>query len=73
MCVTIELSPARIALPWDSDRKTVTVPIGLDVEHTTLVVRAVLTELAVPQPASGAVCWCGEPIDIKGEVIGDAA
>ncbi|MGI3225177.1 hypothetical protein ACRJ4B_15900 [Streptomyces sp. GTA36] len=26
--------------------------------------RAILSELVVEQPALGAVCWCGAPVDL---------
>lgn len=72
MCVKVDRS-TRVTAPWDHEREIITIPAGLDTEHTVLAVRAVLLELVVQQPAAGAVCWCGEPVDIEGEVIGDAA
>jgi hypothetical protein len=33
-------------------------------ERCVTVVRAIMAELAVLQPELGAVCWCGEPIDL---------
>lgn len=64
MCVEVELCPTRVTLPWDAERLTITVLAGRGVERTTRAVRAVLIELDALQPPLGAVCWCGDVVDI---------
>lgn len=63
MCVRVHTS-TRVTTPWDSTTGTLTVPAGLSSARATLAVRAVLLELAVPQPEVGAVCWCGQVVEI---------
>ena len=64
VCVKVDLSSIRVTVPWDADGGLITVPAGLGVARTERIVRAVLLELAVQQPPSGAVCWCGQAVDI---------
>jgi hypothetical protein len=65
MCVTIALSPITDSYqPWDYRARTITLPDTLPAEHRLRVVRAVLAELAVPQPESGARCWCGAAVEL---------
>lgn len=65
MCVHISVRFAtRIAVPWDPDRRTLTVPAGLSTVRTMAAVRTVLTEMGVEQPSVGAVCWCGQPVEV---------
>lgn len=63
MCVLIRRT-TRVVSPWDATLRTITIPAQLDADRAVLAVRTVLAELAVPQPASGALCWCGAPVDI---------
>lgn len=64
MCVRIRFT-VRSGLPiYDSAAGLLTLPGNLNPAHRVTAVRAVLTELAVPQPELGAVCWCGEAIDL---------
>lgn len=67
MCVQVELS-SHVTCPWDAERLTIIVLAGRGIEHTIRDVRAVLIELNTPQPQHGAVCYCGEPIDIPAVV-----
>jgi hypothetical protein len=67
VCVTVQLS-ARVTVPFDPDRKIITVPAGLDAKHATYAVRAVLEELGAPQSPVGAVCLCGAVIDMAAVV-----
>ncbi|MES9804967.1 hypothetical protein [Streptomyces cinereoruber] len=48
--------------PYDAGTGTVTLPDALPHADTLVALRAVLEELAVEQPESGAICWCGEDI-----------
>jgi hypothetical protein len=48
--------------PWDADAGVITVPDTLSPPLALRAVRTVLTELAVPQPDFGALCWCGAPV-----------
>lgn len=64
MCITVRRStaPAVTLMPWDPDTLTITIPVGLGAGATITAVRAVLVELAIPQPPGGAVCCCGHPV-----------
>lgn len=64
MCIKVRFAPLGSAPAYDPDTRTVCLPYGLDRAHTVIAARAVLTELAVPQPRFGAVCYCGEPFDL---------
>ncbi len=68
VCVNIQLSTSAIAQPWNADTRTITLPAGQDTRKTTLLVRAVLIELDVVQPHYGALCYCGELLDIAAVV-----
>lgn len=64
MCVRIHFSSHPALRMYDADTGTITLPHGLDLLLRVTAVRAVLSELRVIQPELGAVCWCGEPIDL---------
>ncbi|MCI3153184.1 hypothetical protein ELQ39_15735 [Streptomyces sp. GB4-14] len=53
------------ALPaFDADARTISIPNTATYADAMTVVRAILRGLVVDQPAFGAVCWCGEPVDV---------
>ncbi|MER7046715.1 hypothetical protein [Streptomyces jumonjinensis] len=64
MCIRTEAAPAALILPWDPSRHVITVPQGVPPEAALIGVRAVLTELAIPQPSAGARCWCGAAVEL---------
>ncbi|WP_143675092.1 hypothetical protein [Streptomyces sp. ScaeMP-e48] len=64
MCIRVHYAPIGTAPPFDATTQTITLPPGLDREHTVTAARAVLVELAVPQAKFGALCFCGEPLDL---------
>jgi hypothetical protein len=64
MCVHVRFTARPEFSVFDSDARTITLPRILNHEHCVTVVRAIMAELAVPQPELGAVCWCGEPINL---------
>ncbi|GGW41042.1 hypothetical protein GCM10010381_27330 [Streptomyces xantholiticus] len=64
MCVHVRYSSAQLRPVYDSATRTITIPDSVDPSLTAIAVRAVLAELAAPQPEFGALCWCGEPIII---------
>ncbi|QDN57332.1 hypothetical protein FNV67_20110 [Streptomyces sp. S1D4-20] len=64
MCVHIRFTSRFESRVFDADTRTITLPRILDHERSVTAVRAILAELAVPQPELGAVCWCGEPVDL---------
>lgn len=64
MCIRVRFAPIGSAPPFDADTQTIALPPGLDVARTVTAARAVLAQLAVPQPRFGAVCYCGEPLDL---------
>jgi hypothetical protein len=61
MCIQVRRS-VHVTTPWDPRTNTLTIPAEHNAEHRMQSVRAILTELNVPQPPVGAVCWCGDPI-----------
>jgi hypothetical protein len=63
MCTQVRTS-TREERPWNPTTGTITIPAGLTSERANRAVRAVLAKLAIPQPSSGAVCWCGDPVSI---------
>ncbi|MCX4994306.1 hypothetical protein [Streptomyces longwoodensis] len=64
MCVRVTLVPPDARPAFDADERVITIPRSLTPEHRVTLVRAILHELAVPQPEFGAVCWCGTSVDI---------
>ena len=64
MCVRVALVQTGALPAFDADDRMISVPRHLTPEHRVTLVRAILNELAVPQPDLGAVCWCGEPVDM---------
>lgn len=68
MCVRIRFSSGVTPRIYDADTGTITLPDRLAATHTVTVVRAVLSELLVAQPELGAVCWCGESVDLTPRV-----
>ncbi|MFC8491838.1 hypothetical protein ACFUJU_13745 [Streptomyces sp. NPDC057235] len=65
MCIHIrfeQFDPLSAFKPYDAGTGTVTLPDALPHAETLVILRAVLEELAVVQPESGAICWCGEDI-----------
>lgn len=68
MCVRIRIA-ARAVLPiYDVAAGTITVPAYVIPSQRATAVRAVLAQLAVVQPEDGAVCWCGEPVELAPRV-----
>lgn len=64
MCIRIRHA-SLIATPYDDERQIITIPAGLSGPQQLIAVRAVLTELAIPQPRTGgALCWCGAVISL---------
>lgn len=64
MCVRVHRSNHVITEPWDPRSRTITIPAQLDPALEDIAIRTVLSELAVEQPDSGAVCWCGAPVRV---------
>jgi len=64
MCVRIHFAPPDSLPRFDADERVIQVPGQLPSAHTVTLVRAILTELVVEQPELGAVCWCGELVDL---------
>jgi hypothetical protein len=64
MCVRIRFTAHIEPRVFDGHARVITLPRSLSHAHRVTVVRAVLGELAVQQPELGAVCWCGEAIDL---------
>lgn len=62
MCIRITYTTRPIYDPYDSVTQVITLPAALSASSVRVVVRALLTELAVPQPAIGARCHCGAAI-----------
>lgn len=64
MCVRISFAVRSGSPIYDPESGLITLPGSIAQVHRVTAVRAVLSELHVPQPELGAVCWCGEPIDV---------
>lgn len=64
MCVRVRYVPPDSPPAFDADEREITVPSDLTPAHRVTLVRAILHELATPQPALGAVCWCGAAVDL---------
>lgn len=61
MCIQVR-SAVHVNTPWNPHTCTITIPAGLSTEREEAALRFVLTKLAIAQPCSGAVCWCGAPV-----------
>jgi hypothetical protein len=68
MCIRVQYAPFLPAVPWDHQQKVITLPRHLTEASSLQVVRAILAELAIPQPVFGARCFCGEPITLLAQV-----
>jgi len=64
MCVRVRFVPTDAGPAFDADERVIVIPLNLSPPHRVTLVRAILRELVVPQPELGAVCWCGEPVDM---------
>lgn len=62
MCISVHRSTLSALMPWNPATGVITIPAGLSPGGSLIAIRAVLTELAVEQPAEGAVCYCGEAV-----------
>ncbi len=62
MCVRVRFDPPDTPPAFDAEARVITIPRDLSPTHRVILVRAILTELVVPQPQLGAVCWCGAPV-----------
>lgn len=67
MCVSIRFVPSSARPAFDADARTILIPDTASYTDTMILVRAILAELLVEQPPFGAVCWCGEPVDLGPE------
>lgn len=68
MCVRVQYVSTWPFSPYDANRKLIRIPAHLEGPYVLSAVRAVLTELAVEQPAHGARCFCGEPVRLLAHV-----
>ena len=68
MCVRIRFSSCSGPRIYDSDSGVITLPASMPQAHAVTAVRAVLSKLLVAQPELGAVCWCGETVDLTPSV-----
>ena len=68
MCVRIRFSSSHAPRIYDADSGTITLPASATTAHRVIAVRAVLSKLLVAQPELGAVCWCGETVDLTPRV-----
>ena len=64
MCVRIRFAPPDTLPAFDAEERVIRIPRQLPPVLTVTLVRAILTELIVEQPELGAVCWCGESVDL---------
>ncbi|WP_237325604.1 hypothetical protein [Streptomyces sp. CBMAI 2042] len=68
MCIRVRFAPIGSVPPYEPVTQTIALPPDLDHEHTVTAARAILSELAVPQPQFGARCFCGETLDLSPRV-----
>jgi hypothetical protein len=68
MCVRIRFSSSHTARIYDADSGTITLPSSATTAHRVTALRAVLSKLHVVQPEFGAICWCGETVDLTPRV-----
>lgn len=68
MCVRVQYVSSWHFTPYDAERNLVRIPVALEGPYALRAVRRVLSELATEQPATGAVCWCGEPVRLLAQV-----
>lgn len=68
MCMRVRFAPIGSVPLFDAGTQTIALPPNCDSAHTVIAARAILTELAIPQPRFGAVCYCGEPIDLTPQI-----
>lgn len=68
MCVRIRFSSCAAPRIYDADTGTITLPATAPATRIVTAVRAVLSELHVVQPEFGALCWCGETVDLTPRV-----
>lgn len=64
MCVRIQFAVSSGSPIYDPEARLITLPASIAHVRRVTAVRAVLSELAVPQPELGAVCWCGESVSL---------
>lgn len=64
MCVRIRFAARSGSRIYDPASRLITLPDSIAQPHRVTAVRAVLSELHVIQPELGAVCWCGEAINL---------
>jgi hypothetical protein len=66
MCIRVRYAPISQTsfTPYDAEGNVVVLPDGLEPEWSMVALRAVLEELAVEQPESGAICWCGAVVHL---------
>ncbi|MEE1774501.1 hypothetical protein PUR34_41600 [Streptomyces sp. JV185] len=64
MCIRIRFAVPGSVPIFDPATQTIALPLGLDRARAYVAARAVLAELAVPQGPFGAVCYCGEQLDL---------
>jgi hypothetical protein len=63
MCISVRYAPLDSLRPWDASLRTINIPRELaEPPFAARAVRAVLRQLSIPQPKTGARCWCGESI-----------
>lgn len=62
MCIRVRRTTSVTYTPYDAVDRVITIPAALPRTAAYTVVRAILAELAVPQPIFGARCFCGQPV-----------
>ncbi|MEU2180275.1 hypothetical protein [Streptomyces thermolilacinus] len=62
MCIRVRRTTSTSYTLYDDIERLITIPAALPRVAAYTVVRAILDELAAPQPAFGARCFCGDPV-----------
>jgi hypothetical protein len=62
MCIRVQFTSAHPLRPYDHRQRLILLPAAMPQQNALVAVRAVLAELAVVQPSTGARCFCGAPV-----------
>lgn len=67
MCVCVRTTATTIPRFHRAD-VAIDLPAGLTHGQSFLLVRAILEGMGIDQPDLGAVCWCGEQVQVRAEM-----
>ncbi|UJV43849.1 hypothetical protein [Streptomyces sp. AMCC400023] len=69
MCIRVDAVPRSLLdEPWDPERQLIAIYSELRDDFALRAVRVILIELGIPQNEFGALCWCGEEVQLPANV-----